>query len=440
MIGGELFLQNESNTFRVDTDGVYIKDANITMTNSEGHEQTISEFIRESSDFSHLLTENGLLDTTKMEGQILAGTNNIYIHNKAKKNAMLINETGILIANSMKNNEWDWSTAISGDGISANIIQANTTLSGVNIVGGSLNVGDGNFKVNSTGDVTIKKGSINLGNGNFIVNNNGDISMKRGSINLGDGNFSVSNSGSVTMKQGSINLGSGNFSVSNYGDVTIRRGSIDIGNGNFTVDSSGNVVARTITLTEGTTGVIDANNLKIKNLIVGENVIMSPNSVISWQSIDKPNDIAYANDIPKLPPYLKSTYISETSIQSPNITGGTILGAKLQTYSLTDNSGITILNNRISFRSTTSDTCAEMYYDYNGNGETEGQLRLFINTLGDYNLKIRSGRNISIDAQKLYLPSQIIWNNNYLDVQIREVANDVASKLIQDVIDKYFGI
>ena len=81
-----------------------------------------------------------------------------------------------------------------------------------------------------------------------------------------------------------------------------------------------------------------------------------------------------------------------------------------------------------------------MYYDYNGNGETEGQLRLFINTLGDYNLKIRSGRNISIDAQKLYLPSQIIWNNNYLDVQIREVANDVASKLIQDVIDKYFGI
>lgn len=462
LIGGELFLQNESNTFRVDTDGVYIKDANITMTNSEGHEQTISEFIRESSDFSHLLTENGLLDTNKMEGQILAGTNNIYIHNKAKKNAMLINETGILIANSMKNNEWDWSTAISGDGISANIIQANTTLSGVNIVGGTLDVGDGNFKVNSTGDVTIKKGSINLGNGNFSVNNNGDISMKRGSINLGDGNFSVSNSGSVTMKQGSINLGSGNFSVSNYGDVTIRRGSIDIGNGNFTVDSSGNVVARTITLTEGTTGVIDANNLKIKNLIVGENVIMSPNSVISWQSIDKPNDIvyendlnwnnlkdvpddlAYANDIPKLPPYLKSTHISETSIYSPGIVGGEIVGAKLQTYSLTDDSGITILNNRISFRSETFNTCAEMYYDNNGNGETEGERRLFINTLGDYNLKIRSSKNISIDAGKLYLPDSVVFKNDYLDLYILNVANevayDIASNLIQSVLDKYFGV
>ena len=185
---------------------------------------------------------------------------------------------------------------------------------------------------------------------------------------------------------------------------------------------------------------------------------MSPNSVISWQSIDKPNDIVYENDlnwhnlkdvpddlaytddIPIIPSYIKSTYISETSIQSPNITGGTILGAKLQTYSLTDNSGITILNNRISFRSETLDTCAEMYYDDNGNGETEGQLRLFINTLGDYNLKIRSGRNISIDAQKLYLPSEIIWKNNYLDEQIREVAHDVAEKLLQDFIDRYFGI
>ena len=81
-----------------------------------------------------------------------------------------------------------------------------------------------------------------------------------------------------------------------------------------------------------------------------------------------------------------------------------------------------------------------IYYDDNGNGDTEGQLRLFINTLGDYNLKIRSGSNISIDAKKLYLPSEIIWRNNYLDAQIREIAHDIAEKLIQDVIDKYFGI
>ena len=178
---------------------------------------------------------------------------------------------------------------------------------------------------------------------------------------------------------------------------------------------------------------------------------MSPNSVISWQSIDKPNDIvyendlnwynlkdipddlAYANDIPKLPPYIKSTHISETSIQSPSIIGGEIVGAKLQTYSLTDFSGITILNNRISIRSENLDTCAEMYYDNNGNGETEGQRRLFINTLGDYNLKIRSSKNISIDAQKLYLPFEVIWNNHYLHDQIYNIAYQVAKSLIDGV-------
>ena len=111
------------------------------------------------------------------------------------------------------------------------------------------------------------------------------------------------------------------------------------------------------------------------------------------------------------------------------------MGAKLQTYSLTDFSGITILNNRISIKSENLDTCAEMYYDNNGNGETEGQRRLFINTLGDYNLKIRSSKNISIDAQKLYLPFEVIWNNHYLHDQIYNIAYQVAKSLIDSVID-----
>ena len=158
----------------------------------------------------------------------------------------------------------------------------------------------------------------------------------------------------------------------------------------------------------------------------------------NWYNLkDVPDDLAYANDIPKLPPYLKSTYISETTIRSPGIVGGEIVGAKFQTFSLTDDSGITILNNRISLRSETFDTCAEIYYDNNGNGETEGQRRLFINTLGDYNLKIRSSKNVSIDAGKLYLPPEIIWKNDYLDGQIWTIALRAAHEVFYSLIERY---
>ena len=89
-------------------------------------------------------------------------------------------------------------------------------------------------------------------------------------------------------------------------------------------------------------------------------------------------------------------------------------------------------------------TDAGIYYDNNGNGENEGQRRLFINTLGDYNLKIRSSQNISIDAGKLYLPDSVVFKNDYLDSYILTVANevayDIASSLIQSVLDKYFGV
>lgn len=145
------------------------------------------------------------------------------------------------------------------------------------IKGGDINLGNGNFVVDNSGNVTIKKGSINLGNGNFTVDNNGsvviksgNITLNSGSINLGNNfivdssgvatiksgsitlgsNFSVNSSGVVTIKSGSITLGS-NFSVDSNGTVTIKNGSINLGNGNFTVDNNGSVAIKSGNLNLG---------------------------------------------------------------------------------------------------------------------------------------------------------------------------------------------
>jgi hypothetical protein len=63
----------------------------------------------------------------------------------------------------------------------------------------------------------------------------------------------------------------------------------------------------------------------IEQLVVGQNVLMGPNATISWGQItDAPN-------VPVLPDYIKSTYIDQTTIMSPNISAGTITGAWIRT-------------------------------------------------------------------------------------------------------------
>jgi phage minor structural protein len=69
---------------------------------------------------------------------------------------------------------------------------------------------------------------------------------------------------------------------------------------------------------------------QIETLEVGYNVIMGPNAYISWRQVDdKPRDLAYLDDIPTLPSYIRSTYIDSTRVESPNIIGGTIRGGRI---------------------------------------------------------------------------------------------------------------
>lgn len=385
LAGKTLVLENEKSTFRVDGEGVYIKDANIIMTSEGGQELSIPELIAVSTEkIDNVLTSDGKLDTTKMQGQILAGTNNIFCVNSTNNKALLVNDTGILISNKKANGNWVWTTAISADGISAEAIQANGTLSGVNIVGGSLNVGNGSFTVDGSGNVSITKGTINMGNGSFTVNNTGDISITKGSINIGDGAFSV--------------------------------------------DRFGNVVARSLSLkltSEGTTGEVDANNLVIKNLVVGGNVTMGANATISWENVTGKGNVAQMEDltwsniknrptIPTIPTYITSTKITQTSIESPSITGGRITGAMIESYS-SYGSGVTLDDDSVTWYDRNVRQCGIIRFDNSGAGSVEeASNRLLIESLNGYAMKIKSSGNMSLEARggKIYIGSDVAFSGN----------------------------
>lgn len=83
-------------------------------------------------------------------------------------------------------------------------------------------------------------------------------------------------------------------------------------------------------------GVLDEDNViraqeaiiakaLVDELVVGDNVIMGPDATISW------SQVTGTPSIPTLPSYIKSTYIDETNVISPNITGGVITGALFKT-------------------------------------------------------------------------------------------------------------
>lgn len=98
------------------------------------------------------------------------------------------------------------------------------------------------------------------------------------------------------------------------GMLTIKKGSININNGVFKVDADG-----TLTATKGS--------------FTGD-VIMGPGSVITWDNL--PDGVASIGQIPTspedigalpasdLPSYITKTKITQTTIESPNIRGGTI--------------------------------------------------------------------------------------------------------------------
>lgn len=155
VIGGKLLIGNqlmieatkEDGTgvfFRVDENGVYMKNADIIMESGESLDAELGNVISQNTSTSdklnNVLTSSGELDTNKLQGQILGAKNSFLCVDGDK--ALIMNALGLMIANSkLSNGEWAWKTAISADGIIAESIKSGGTIQGC-----ALKVGESSTK------------------------------------------------------------------------------------------------------------------------------------------------------------------------------------------------------------------------------------------------------------------------------------------------------
>lgn len=485
LLGSELRLEGRNATgkeviFSFDSEnGVFMKNASIIMSSGENLENYVTNVVGsiDLSKYDNILTKDGLIDVTKMQGHIQAGNNNILLGTGI--NRMVANENGILIT---KNDGQSWDTAISAYGIVADAIQAGGTISGCIIKGGSLNIGEGTFTSDELGNVKITKGSININDGAFSVDNVGNVAITKGSIDLGTGAFTVGVDGSVAITKGSLNLGEGAFTVDRFGDVVISKGSINIGEGKFEVNSNGDVKATSMTLTGAkvTDSIITGGSININN---GKFIVDSSGSVtmtgslsttgsitlggninitgaVKWSASSSPVKAYYSvngstdwhenptssdkfvkysydggvtwtqvikfvgeNGIngtdgkdgtdANLPEFITQTYIDGSKVESPVLRGGLIEGATLRCIG-TEKSAIEV-------RNSSGVLAGYIKYDDKGNGNNEGVNRMFICTEGEYNMKLQSAKNMSLSGEKIYLDGTVVINGTVFTGKVTPV-------------------
>lgn len=197
------------------------------------------------------ITEEGYLTANKLKGAIsttlstmqngkgnvLFDDKGIWLMNTATKetatSAIWMNEKGILFgtgvrgyidADADEENAWKWTTAIGHDGIIADAM-ATKVLSAFTIKGGSIDIGNGNFTVDTNGNLVAKSGTFSGTlkatklEGNIRGATDSDswligcgISIGQGADETG-GNFYVDTDGNVTMK-GNINMSEGKITWS----------------------------------------------------------------------------------------------------------------------------------------------------------------------------------------------------------------------------------
>lgn len=122
-------------------------------------------------------------------------------------------------------------------------------ITALTLTGLKINNGNGTFKVDEDGNVTLKSvqitnGMINCGNGKFKVDSAGNVIMTsanitNGNINCGSGKFKVDSAGNVTMSSanitnGNISCGSGKFKVDENGTLIATNATFSDENGNYT--------------------------------------------------------------------------------------------------------------------------------------------------------------------------------------------------------------
>ena len=295
--------------------GIVLVDSLVMKDITEG-KQAQDNVDRVENKLDNVLTINGAIDTSKMEGTlnshvnaILSGANMQLVmdkdgiwamNNPDKKLAnrvVAMNENGIVMAKERVNGQLKWRTAISAEGINADEINTGT-LRALNILGCNFEVSNerGKVLINPTDGIKIQKKSGSTWNDTLYIDTDGDAVFKGKLV----GN--------------SLNI-----------------------NDNFTVDRSGNCVAKSIKIS-GANSELDAKDMVVRNLVVGQNVFMGENAKLTWGNL--PDDVAGVTDVPtdskikglaldevgaKLG--ITHTTIGKSFIESPSIRGGEIDGA-----------------------------------------------------------------------------------------------------------------
>ena len=259
---------------------------------------------------SNITRPDGSLDANQMKGEILAGKTNIICSNVATGRILALNENGIIVGTKVGETISEEGTFITKDGINADKINTGT-LRSLKVIGCDLEVSNNNSRV--------------------LINPNDGIKIQKKTGITWNDTLSIDIEGDAVFKG------------------KLEGNSLNINN-RFTVDRSGNCVAKSIKIS-GASSELDAKDMIIRNLVVGQNVFMGDNAKITWGNL--PDDVAGLTDVPN-DRKIKDLAISEVGvtlgithttigrayIESPNIRGAYIEGGTIsQTSSYSDNWG-----------------------------------------------------------------------------------------------------
>lgn len=171
--------------------------------------------------------------TFNSDGLTITNGTNTFIVNPNDEKLFRITKSSNDVLWADKNGNLNLTGNITGSSITGGKIYG-TTINGSEVksssfIGGNINIGDDNFIVDAGGNIT-SKGVLNLANGGVTYNSKdglkiiGTISGSNflsGSINIGNGNFVVNSDGSVVSK-GSLSFGNGLLTYNTTNGLSVK--------------------------------------------------------------------------------------------------------------------------------------------------------------------------------------------------------------------------
>ena len=327
--------------------------------------QDVSDINKTLGDY---ITEEGYLTANKLKGAIstalstmqngkgnvLFDDKGIWLMNTATKetatSAIWMNEKGILFGTGVRGyidadedeeNAWKWTTAIGHDGIIADAM-ATKVLSAFRIKGGSIDIGNGNFTVDTNGNLVAKSGTFSGTlkatklEGNIKGATDSDswligcgISIGQGADETG-GNFYVDTDGNVTMK-GNINMSEGKITWSSINSPVQAQYSADGTSWHTTFQTTDYYVRYSYDGGVTWTEAIQARGQKGDTGEKGDTGARGPRGYAGEDGSDA--DVTFANVNAALGLLFKTysggtpTTIDSTYIYSPQVKGGKFYGS-----------------------------------------------------------------------------------------------------------------